>query len=96
MEVGGAESKCFLGVPFINIKGNKNRRLISEGVASYFQHKTNEYSNIGYKLVKPILDKDFDKGIELLLKNPPEKEDLKDLIKYREKILGKMTPHKWF
>lgn len=40
---------------------------------------------LGFILIKPILDIDFKKGIKELIKNPLTKEDLNDLPKYREK-----------
>lgn len=40
---------------------------------------------LGFILVKPILDTNFKKGIEELIKNPLSKEDLNDLPRYREK-----------
>jgi hypothetical protein len=46
--------------------------------------------DLGFILVKPILDKDFHKGIEELIKNPLSEKDLKDLLKYQEKILNKL------
>lgn len=45
---------------------------------------------LGFVLVKPILDKNFEKGIIELIKNPLTKNDLNDLVKYREKILKKI------
>ena len=41
----------------------------------------------GYKLVKPILDKYGKKGIECLIKNPINKEELTNLNKYQNRIL---------
>jgi hypothetical protein len=45
---------------------------------------------LGFKLVKPILDINFEKGIEELIKNPLTKEDLNDLLQYRQRILKKI------
>ena len=44
----------------------------------------------GYHLVKPILDKHKEKGIEYLIFNPPAKEELEDPIKYQERILNEL------
>jgi hypothetical protein len=41
--------------------------------------------HLGFFLVKPILDINFEKGIEELIKNPLTKKDLYNLPKYREK-----------
>ena len=106
-----SEIKSFIQELFHNIKGNK---LISEGIATYFERKTdgkpieylsytdfkkyfkgdstdvNIYYDVGYALVAPILDEGIDRGIELLIKNPPTKRDLRDLVRYRERILRMM------
>lgn len=46
------------------------------------------YYSAGFSLVKPILDVNVDKGIETLIKNPINEEDLEDLIGYQKRILG--------
>lgn len=45
------------------------------------------YYTGGYHLVKPIIDKHGQKGIEFLITVPPEKEDLVDLPGYQRKAL---------
>ncbi len=45
----------------------------------------------GYHLVKPIIDKHGQKGIEYLITNPPEKEDLKDLPRYQKRALKDLS-----
>src|SRR3989338_812584 len=48
------------------------------------------YYEIGPKVVAPILDINVNEGIETLIKNPPKRRDLKDLVRYRERILRMM------
>jgi hypothetical protein len=47
--------------------------------------------NAGFILVKPILDINFDKGIKELIKNPLTKDDLNDLLGYRERIIKNLS-----
>ncbi len=47
----------------------------------------NAYYKVGYSIVKPILDKDIDEGIEFLTKNPPKDGELSNIIAYKERIL---------
>ena len=54
----------------------------------------NIYYDVGHAVVKPILDKDIDKGIEILIENPPTKKDLEDILGYRQMILN-MMELKW-
>ena len=49
-----------------------------------------KYLKTAYSLVKPILDKDLDKGIIALMKETPGYRDLKNLLVYRRKILSKL------
>lgn len=44
----------------------------------------------GEKLVRPILDKNFRKGIRILSKNPPEPRSEKDLINYQKRVLRQL------
>lgn len=46
--------------------------------------------DLGFVLVKPILDKNFEWGIIQLIKNPLNKNDLNNLPAYQEKILNKL------
>jgi hypothetical protein len=60
------------------------------------ENKVNTYLDgfylysLGFILVKPILDIDFKRGIEELIKNPLIREDLNDLPRYRENIRRKV------
>ncbi len=49
--------------------------------------------DLGFLLVKPILDLNFEKGIEELIRNPLTKEDLNDLPAYRERIKNIKSPY---
>jgi hypothetical protein len=46
---------------------------------------------LGFRLVKPILDIDFEKGIKELIKNPLTKKDLNDLPGYRAKRIENLS-----
>jgi len=67
------------------------KRLTDEDFKEMIENKTDIYLyDLGFILVKPILDKNFEKGIIELIKNPLNKRDLDDLPRYREKILKKL------
>ena len=50
-------------------------------------HRTLEEKYVGFMLVKPILDKSVEKGVEALIKNPLQESDLPQLQKYQRKLL---------
>jgi len=45
----------------------------------------------GYHLVKPIIDRHGKKGIKYLILNPPEIQDLKDLLGYQKRALEDLS-----
>ena len=45
----------------------------------------------GYLLVKPIIDKHGQKGIEYLMFNPPKEKEILDLPSYRQRILEELS-----
>ena len=47
----------------------------------------NAFYDVGYLLVKPVLDKNVRKGVEYLMENTPSDKELKDIFVYRERIL---------
>ncbi|MCF7872312.1 hypothetical protein K9L97_04735 [Candidatus Woesearchaeota archaeon] len=49
-----------------------------------------DFYDIGFLLVKPILDKDFKKGIEKLITNYPNKTEIYNLSKYQTKVLSEL------
>lgn len=62
------------------------RRLNDEDLRKMIENKNDFYLyDLGFMLVKPILDINFHKGIEELIRNPLTREDLYDLPRYREK-----------
>lgn len=61
-------------------------RLAKEGMDAY--------TNVGYLVVTRALNKNINRGIEVLTQNPPTDEELKDLAKYEEKILRMMEERK--
>ena len=76
--------------------GGPIEQLSYKDFEKYFKRDSTDIRinyDVGYALVAPILDRSVsltgsvDKGIELLIKNTPEKRDLKDLVVYRERIL---------
>lgn len=70
----------------------KNPRLEYRNFKDYFKGDGNKpYYNAGFGLVAPILDIDINRGIELLIKNPPKEKELEDLISYRARILEMMN-----
>jgi len=93
-------------------KDDMGLKLIAEGIATYFESRTEgdgltgdlehknfsnynsigigKYYNVGNNLVKPILDKDVRKGVELLVANPPTSADLEDLVGYKKRMLERM------
>lgn len=79
---------------YISYKGELTwsaKRLNDEDFKEMIENKTDIYLyELGFILVKPILDKNFEKGIIELIKNPLNKRDLDDLPRYREKILKKL------
>jgi hypothetical protein len=79
---------------YISYKGEltKVARRLSDKDFTEMIEKENIISlyALGFILVKPILDKNFKKGIEELIKNPLTRKDLNDLPGYREKILKKL------
>ena len=48
------------------------------------------FYNFGFALVKPILDINFQRGIEELIKNPLTKKDLNDLLGYRNRRINNL------
>ncbi|MBW2991136.1 sterile alpha motif-like domain-containing protein [Candidatus Woesearchaeota archaeon] len=52
------------------------------------------YYNGSYHLVKPIIDKHGQEGIEYLINNPPEIQDLKDLPRYQKIVLENLSTNK--
>ena len=77
------------------MKENVGVSLVHKEFKKYLKSFGDEaYYEVGYTLVKPILDKNVDRGIELLIKNPPTKRDLKDILAYRERILGMMEKYR--
>lgn len=77
----------------------KDRRIISEGVAEWFamnSHEGNdsfcsgEVYHKGYNLVKPLLELYSEKGIEYLIRNPLQPEDLENLEGYQKRALDKL------
>ena len=66
-----------------------SRYLNHESLEDYIKIYGEEaYYEIGFSLVKPILDRNIDKGIECLITNPPTSKDLEDIMAYQQKILG--------
>jgi hypothetical protein len=70
-----------------NGKLTGNAKILSDkDFREMIENKNNIYLyELGFILVKPILDINFEKGVEELIKNPLTKEDLNDLPRYREK-----------
>lgn len=72
-------------------------RTFADTVAMELKHKDFDdyfkeegfmpFYDVGYAIVKPILDKNIDLGIKYLTKNPPTNEELKDILAYRQRIL---------
>jgi len=50
------------------------------------------FYNAGYNLVKPIIDKHGEMGIECLIKNLPNALELTSLQKYQQRIFEKLLP----
>ncbi len=75
-------------------------RIISEGVGEYFTLDNGIHTNCwicgknayhqGYHLVKPIIDKHEQKGIEYLIRNPLKPEDMKNLEGYQKRALDEL------
>ena len=72
---------------------NGSHDLAYTNVERYLREtRAGEY-DLGYALVRPILNKDLEEGIELLMKNPPTNKDFRDLLAYRDRILRMMEEH---
>jgi hypothetical protein len=73
---------------YIAYKGeltNSAKKLNDSDFKKMVENKNDLYLyELGFMLVKPILDKNFEKGIKELIKNPLRKEDLNNLPEYRE------------
>ncbi|MEK6841983.1 MAG: hypothetical protein AABX91_02425 [Nanoarchaeota archaeon] len=66
-----------------------SERLEKKSLKDYekeFKHP-NCYYEVGFRLVKPILDVNVDRGIEALARNPLTEKDLEDLISYQQRVL---------
>ena len=69
-------------------------RFIDEGIADYFRRRMNGINDSDrkyrkcYEFVKPILDANCAKGIELIVLHPPYVEDLDNPVQYQQRILG--------
>jgi hypothetical protein len=72
----------------INLKEKDSEEIVHKIVT---EGKDALIYQLGSLLVKPILDKNFDKGIEELIKNPLTLEDCNDLKGYQEKILKNIS-----
>lgn len=84
-------------------KGNWSNReagkkIVVEGISEYFRvtlnngGKQNFRDYGGLPLVKPIIDKYGKRGIEHLIKNPPNVE-MEDLLEYQNKVLEALSNH---
>jgi len=62
------------------------KRFTDEDLMKIKENSLNLYS-LGFLLVKPILDLNFQKGVEELINNPLKEKDLENILEYREKIL---------
>lgn len=85
---------------------NMEFKVIIEGIGAYFEkgyseniewpNEENDYHgvaiySIGFKLVKPIIDRFGKKGIEHLLKNPPNRNDLIKLQDYQQRAISALS-----
>ncbi len=86
VEEGVADYIAYKGelTPSAKLKEDKDFKKMIEEESDLYLY------DLGFILVKPILDKDFNKGIIELIKNPLSKKDLSDLPEYRNKILKKL------
>lgn len=86
IEEGVADYIAYKGelTPSAKLRGEKDFKKMIEKESDIYLY------DLGFILVKPILDKDFNKGIVELIKNPLSKDDLSDLFEYRNKILKKL------
>jgi hypothetical protein len=95
-----------LGKTEINYIGFKkiSKEIIGEGIAEYFARVMNDKKNFpnetvdsnnfyseSFYLVKPIIDKYGEKGIEYLLFNLPTIKELNLPREYQERILKKLS-----
>lgn len=79
---------------YISYKGKltESAKMLSDEDFKEMIEKEDDFYiyQLGFILVKPILDLNFEKGIVELIKNPLTKEDLNDLPGYRKKRIENM------
>ncbi|MFA5953635.1 MAG: hypothetical protein WC812_03515 [Candidatus Pacearchaeota archaeon] len=75
---------CKGEIPFTAKFIDKDTLLCTDSLNKYYLYST------GFYLVKPILDLNFKRGIDLLIENPLEEKDLSCLKNYQDRILGLM------
>ncbi len=79
---------------YIAYKGELTREasmLSNENLKSITERDEYNMYNLGFILVKPILDINFTEGVKTLIENSLTSEDLNNLIRYQEKILAKLN-----
>ena len=75
---------------YIAYKGKLTREasmLSNEYLKDITENDEYNLYNLGFMLVKPILDKNFEEGVKMLIQNQLKMDDLNNLPEYREKIL---------